>query len=266
MNLKRISIIFIASLILILTIGVISASEDVQTNETLASNEASHVIGDENIGNQTPAEGNQTPVEPVIIPKIKTKVQADQKAAVYKKDSYFKIKLTDNKNSILKNVKLKVKVKSDKMVKTFFIKTNSKGIAKFNTNGFKIGTYKVTITSADERYNVSKKSKLFVGKLYKTVLRFGRLKMLKNNETIKFKVKYDADLGKEVTIVFTKKAIYTKILKAKFVFYKPSTRGLISKMEYSKFKNDKWHWPDKDYTFKYLIYYARVYYISTIKC
>jgi len=33
-------------------------------------------------------------------------------------------------------------------------------------------------------------------------------------------------------------------------------------MEYSKFKNGKWENPDKDYTFRYQIWKARVYYIS----
>lgn len=51
----------------------------------------------------------------------------------YKKSSYFKIKLQDKNNTLLKNVKLKVTVKSGKKVKTFNVKTNSKGIAQFNT-------------------------------------------------------------------------------------------------------------------------------------
>lgn len=281
MNLKRISIIFIASFVLILTVGAISAGEDVQMNETLGFNETSAVAVDDtgyqilnegnqtsdlgneisDDGNQTPDEANQTPKN--VIRPIKTKVQADQKAAIYKKNSYFIIKVKDKKNVLLKNVKLKVTVKSDNMTKKFKIKTNSKGIAKFNTKGLKIGRYKVSITSADENYTVSKTSKLFVGKKYKAILRFGRVKALKNNAIIKFDVKYDSDLGKEVNIIFKKKSKHTMILKAKFIFYNQKTGGLISKLEYSKFKNGKWYWPDKDYTFRDLIYYAKVYYIST---
>lgn len=258
-----------ASIILILSVGAISAGENVQMNETLGFNEILPVAGDDNgyqimnDDNQTSDDGNQTPAENVTIPKIKTKVQADQKAAIYKKNSYFIIKLQDKKNVFLKNVKLKVTVKSDKMAKTFNISTNSKGIAKFNTNGLKIGRYKVSITSADDNYTVSKTSKLFVGKQYKSILRFGRVKVLKNRDIIKFKVKYDNDLGKEVKIIFKKKSKHTLILKAKFVFYNQKTKKLVSKLEYSKFKNGKWHWPDKDYTFRYLIYKAKIYYIST---
>lgn len=258
-NYKRFSIIFIAFLMLVLMVGVISASEDVNMNETVASNGTSPDGGGVDTGNQTPAEN-------VTIPKIKTKVQANQKAVIYKKNSYFTIKLQDKKNVFLKNVKLKVKVKSGKTVKTFNLKTNSKGIAKFNTKGFKIGVHQVSITSGDDNYTISKKSKLFVGKQYTAFLRFGHVKVLKNKEKIKFKVKYDNDLGKEVIFVFKKKAVHTKILKAKFIFYHPKSKKTVSFMEFSKFKNGKWHWPDKDYSFNYLIYKAKVYYISTKKC
>lgn len=270
MNFKGISLVFLASLMLFVMLGTISASEDVQINETLAFNGTSHVVSDvangnqtPDEGNQTPAEGNQTPSENVTVPKIKTKVQADQKSAIYKRNSYFVIKLKDKNNAFLKNVKLKVKVKSAKTVKTFNIKTNSKGIAKFNTKGLKIGVHKVSITSDDENYTVSKTSKIFVGKRYKAILRFRHVKVLKNKEIIRFKVKYDADLGKEVTIAFKKKSVHTKILKAKFIFYDQKAKKFVSKIEYSKFKNGKWHWPDKDYSFRYLIYKAEVYYIST---
>lgn len=270
MNFKSISVIFLASLMLFVILGAVYASDDVGMNETLAFNGTSHVVSDVAIGNQTsdednqtPSEGSQTPSENVTVPKIKTKVQADQKAVIYKKNSYFIIKLQDKKNVFLKNVKLKVKVKSGKTVKTFNIKTNSKGVAKFNTKGLKIGVHKVSITSDDENYTVSKTSKLFVGKRYKAVLRFRHVKVLKNKEIIKFKVKYDNDLGKEVTIAFKKKSIYTKILKVKFIFYDQKAKKFVSKIEYSKFKNGKWYWPDKDYSFRYLIYKAEVFYIST---
>lgn len=95
-----------------------------------------------------------------------------------------------------------------------------------------------------------------------TVLRFSHIKVLKNKDAIKFKVKYDSDKGKEVNIVFKKKAKFTKILKAKFYFYNKKTGKVISKMEYSKFKDGKWHWPDKDYTFRYLLVKAKIHYIS----
>ena len=180
----------------------------------------------------------------------------------YKKSSYFQIKVQDKNKTLLKNIKLKVTVKSGKNIKVFNIKTNSKGIAKFNTKGLKVGKYSVNITSTDENYTVSKTSKIFVGKQYSTMLRFSRVKVLKNKDTIRFKVVYDKDKGKEVTVVFKNKAKYTKILKAKFIFYNPKTKKTVSRMEYSKFKNGKWELPDRDYSFRYLIWKARAYYIS----
>lgn len=194
--------------------------------------------------------------------KIKTSVQADEKAVKYKKSSYFKIKLQDKNKTLLKNVKLKVTVKSGNKIKVFNIKTNSKGIAQFNTKCLKVGKYSVNITADDDNYTVTKTSKIFVGKQYSVLVRFSKIKTLKNKDKIRLKVLYDKDKGKEVTIVFKNKEKYTKILKAKFIFYKPSTRKTVSKMEYSKFKNGKWENPDKDYTFRYQIWKARVYYIS----
>lgn len=253
MNYKKLSIIILALLILIFTIGIISASDDVSVNETSNSN-------------STSADDYNTPInnasENITKPKIKTKVQADEKAVKYKKSSYFKIKLQDKNNVLLNNVKLKVKVTSGKKVKTFNIKTNIRGIAQFNTKGLKIGKHNVQITSLDNNYSVSKKSKIFVGKQYSVMIRFSHVKVLKNKDKLKLRVRYDSDKGKEVTVVFKNKAKFTKILKAKFYFYNPKTKKVVSRMEYSKFKNGKWEWPDKDYSFRYLIYRARVSYIS----
>lgn len=263
MNFKKVSIIFLGLLMLIFAMSAVSASEDMQ-GDTLKSNitipDNATDTDDQGIDNKTIPE-NKTPKNKTP-EKIKTKVQADEKAVKYKKSSYYKIKVQDKNNTLLKNVKLKVVVTSDKKVKTFYIKTNSKGIAQFNTNGLKVGKYKVNITSADSNYTISKTSKIFVGKYYSAVVRFSYVKVLKNKDRIKLKVVYDSDKGKEVTIVFKGKAKFTKILKAKFVFYKPKNKKVVTKKEYSKFKNGKWELPDKDYSFKYQIWKAKVYYIS----
>ena len=274
MNFKGISIILIVSLMLILIAGAVSASEDVDGNETLEANDDSPV-GDAAIqtsvelnetsvvGNDAQDDGNQIPAKNVKIPKIKTRVKADEKAVIYKKNTNYQIKLMNKTNAVLKNVKLKVTVKSGKTVKTFHVKTNSKGIAQFSTKGLGIGEHQVTITSEDGKYSVSKKTKILVGKLHTTTIRFRNLRVLKNGESVMLKVKYDDDRGKEVNIVFKGKAKYTKILKAKFIFYHPKTGKLVSKIEYAKFKNGKWEWPDRDYSFNYLIYKAKIEYIST---
>ena len=253
MKFKKISIILLALLVLVFTLSAISAV-DINSADTLNSDVTSD-------GNGTDID-NQTIPDNSTKEKVKTTVQADEKAVKYKKSSYFKIKLQDKNKVLLKNVKLKVTVKSGKNVKIFNVKTNSKGIAQFNTKGLKVGKYSVKITSGDDNYTVSKSSKIFVGKQYSTILRFAHVKVLKNKDKIKFKVVHDDDKGKEVTVVFKTKAKFTKILKAKFYFYNQKTKKIISRNEYSKFKNGKWKLPDKDYSFRYLLVKARVYYIS----
>lgn len=258
MNIKKLSILALGLLILIFAMSAIFASEDVHQN-TLNTNDTMQNTSTD-VNNQT--INNQTTPENTTKEKIKTSVQADEKAVKYKKSSYFKIKLQDKNKTLLKNVKLKVTVKSGNKIKVFNIKKNSKGIAQFNTKGLKVGKYSVNITSDDDNYTVTKTSKIFVGKQYSVLVRFSKIKTLKNKDKIRLRVLYDKDKGKEVTVVFKNKEKYTKILKAKFIFYKPSTRKTISMMEYSKFKNGKWENPDKDYTFRSMIWKARLYYIS----
>ena len=99
-------------------------------------------------------------------------------------------------------MKLKVIVKSGKKVKTFSIKTNSKDIAQFNTKGLKVGKYSVNITSADDNYAVTKTSKIFVGKQYSALVRFSKIKTLKNKNRIKLKVVYDSDKTKTLIKIY----------------------------------------------------------------
>ena len=104
MNFKGISIILIVSLMLILIAGAVSASEDIDGNETLEANDDSPV-GDAAIqtpvelnetsvvGNDAQDDGNQIPAKNVKIPKIKTRVKADEKAVRYNKNTNYQIKL-----------------------------------------------------------------------------------------------------------------------------------------------------------------------------
>lgn len=89
----------------------------------------------------------------VKITKAKTSVKAPKITAKYKKSKYFKITVKSNKKAV-KKLLLKVKIGK----KTYKIKTDSKGIAKFNTKKLKKGTYKVKITSGNTNYAVSKTS------------------------------------------------------------------------------------------------------------
>ena len=97
----------------------------------------------------------------ITIKKAPTTVKAPKLTAKYKKSKYFKLTVKNKASKkAVKNTYVKVKI--DK--KTFKIKTNSKGIAKFNTNKLKIGKHKVTISSGNANYIMSGKSVIIIKK------------------------------------------------------------------------------------------------------
>lgn len=91
----------------------------------------------------------------IKINKAKTKVSAPKLTSKYKKSAKFKIKIKNKAtNKIVKNLKLSVKIGKNK----YTLKTNSKGIASFNTKKLGVGKYTVTIKSKNSKYSVSAKS------------------------------------------------------------------------------------------------------------
>ena len=100
-------------------------------------------------------------------PKTKTKVRVPPGLAVtYKKKGIFKVKIEDRYDDEISHAKIKVKIGTGSKAKTFSVKTNSYGVAKINTKSLKIGAHKVVIISNDDRYDIYKTSKIFVGKQY----------------------------------------------------------------------------------------------------
>ena len=97
----------------------------------------------------------------VKITKAKTKVKAPKVVGKLGQSKYFKITVKHSvSKKAVKKLKLKVKVYTGKKAKTYVIKTNKKGIAKFNTKKLKRGLHKVVILSANKNYIVSKKSSI----------------------------------------------------------------------------------------------------------
>lgn len=267
MKIKKFTLILIAFVTLILSMGIICASENISDLETQDNNidvEASADTSDAEILKENSTQTQQnTPSTTTTSPskqKIKTKVEADQKAVKYKKSTYFKVKVEDRYDDDIpiKNVKLKIKVGN----KEFKVKTNSYGVAKINTKTLKKGTHKVVITSLDERYSISKTSKIFVGKQYTATLKSKSTKTLKNKDVIRLKFRNDFD-EKEVKVVFKKKAKFTKILKAKFVFKDKKTGRTVVKTDNCDWDDGKWEMPDADYPNRYTLVNVKVYYIST---
>lgn len=271
MNIKKLTLIFIAFVTLILSMGIISASEDIaelQTPEKDIDVAASTNVRDASVlkenSTQTPPEQTapaKTTTQPAVKNKIKTNVEADQKAVKYKKSTYFKVKVEDRYDDDIpiEHVKLKIKVGK----KIFKVKTNSYGVAKINTKSLKKGTHKVVITSLDDKYSIYKTSKIFVGKQYTAILKStSAKKTLKNKDVIGLKVKNDFD-EKDAKVVFKKKAKSTKILKAKFFFKNKKTGRTVVKTDNCDWDDGKWELPDTDYLNRYALVKVKVYYIST---
>ena len=86
----------------------------------------------------------------VKAPKVKFK---------YKKSKYFKVTIKNKKTKkAIKGLKIKLKVYTGKKYKVYKIKTNKKGVAKFNTKKLKRGKHKVIITSLNKNYAINKNS------------------------------------------------------------------------------------------------------------
>lgn len=97
----------------------------------------------------------------VKITKAKTIITAPKVTNKFKKSKYFKVTVKNKATQkAVKNTYVKVKI--DK--KTYKLKTNSKGIAKFNTKKLKIGKHKVSITSGNTNYQMSGKSAITIKK------------------------------------------------------------------------------------------------------
>ena len=97
----------------------------------------------------------------IIRIKVPTTVKAPKIVAKYKKSNYFKVTLKKKSNKkALNAIKLKLKVYTGKKFKTITIKTNKRGIAKFNTKNLKKGKHKVIVSSDNTYYLISKKSSI----------------------------------------------------------------------------------------------------------
>ena len=99
----------------------------------------------------------------ITLNKAKTIVSAPKVSVKYKAKKYFKVAVKHySTKKYISGLKLKLKVYTGKKFKTYYVKTNSKGIANFNTKSLKRGNHKVVILSANGNYIVSKTSSIRV--------------------------------------------------------------------------------------------------------
>lgn len=91
----------------------------------------------------------------IKVKKAKATVKAPKVSNKYKKSKYFKVTLKHKTTKkAVKNTWIKLKIGK----KTYKVKTNSKGIAKFNTKKLTIGKHSVKITSGNSNYIIKAKS------------------------------------------------------------------------------------------------------------
>ena len=97
----------------------------------------------------------------IKIKKLATVVKAPKVTKRYKKSKYFKVsvKLKSTKKPLNK-FKVKLRIYTGKKYKTYTIKTNKKGIAKFNTKKLKRGKHKVVLLSGNSNYKLSGKTSI----------------------------------------------------------------------------------------------------------
>ena len=100
------------------------------------------------------------------VPKAVEKliVYAPSKVVKYGNNTLFKIEVKNGYGYPVKNILLKVNVFSGKKYKTYNLKTDLKGVAKFNTKSLSLGSHGLVIKSGDKNYLLSNVSKIVVNK------------------------------------------------------------------------------------------------------
>lgn len=263
MNLKYLTI-FLALSILVLSVGAISAAEDIDndvleenTNNDVSNIDQSNVdeiksiesedtvvkASNENTNTQTTTTTSDTTKT-----VKKTTVSTPNTKFIFKRNSKLKITIKDKQtNKTIKNLKIAFKIKNGKKYKTYTLKTNSKGVATFSTKKLSLGFHKFTITSKNSNYKVNKKDSVFIGNLYYTTLKMGGAKKLKNGDEIRtFMQKKNQQSSKGVyTDIWytggnnpdkaTPEPKYSQIYSAKFFFKNKKTGKIVTVTTYGKY-------------------------------
>lgn len=253
MYLKKLVIISLIILSLVVCISAVSA-------ENSTANDVSDSTQDTVASDNTPAQTTTKTVKKN--PKLRdSDIDVDDAVVVHKKKSYFKVKVEDDDKRV-KNFKLKIKVYTKSKSKSYTIKTNSKGIAKFNTKVLKRGNHKVVITDADKVNKFKKIGYIFVGKKHTLTLKPDTSKKLKNKDVIRVYTKYDDD-DKELKVGFKGKAKKTNIIKSIFYLKNKATGKIVKKVDYTDdFEHAKWQYPDIEYSNRFIAYKVKITYVT----
>ena len=148
-----------------------------------------------------------------------------------------------NKLEFHKNVKLVVKVKINGKTKTYKVTTGKNGEAKvLNVKNLKVGTYKVTVTSNDTKFNVKEKGfiGIFSKKTKSVTIKMGKSKKLRGDTFEAFFVTKNGQNNKGIYVnnYNTKTpfdgAPHCLILKAKLFLKNKKTGKTVTKTIKSK--------------------------------
>lgn len=261
MKMKYLSI-FIALLILILSVGAVSAAEDNNDTISVDENDPDDTLSiDQSIDDvksieevnkdvkTTNSNSTSTTSTSNTTNATKTSVSTPDTTFLYKRKSTLKITIKDKiTKKPIKNLKILFTIKNNKKTKTYTLKTNEKGVATFNTKKLSPGYHKFVITSKNSKYEVNKKDYLFIGNLYADTVNMGKTKKLRNGDAITtFVQKKDAQFQKGVNTDSwctggdnsdnaSPSAKYTKIIKAKFYFKNKKTGKIITKKSKGELK------------------------------
>jgi hypothetical protein len=95
--------------------------------------------------------------------KVPTIITAPSVSNKFNTTKYFKVTLKNkNTNKALSKTKFKIKLTGNGKTKVYTLKTDIKGVAKFNTKNLAVGKYSVVLSPATNKYLISGKSKITI--------------------------------------------------------------------------------------------------------
>lgn len=157
----------------------------------------------------------------VTVNKATAVIKASKVTVAYKKSGLWTLTLVDSRNNKpISNMLLTLKVYTGKKYKTVKIKTNSKGVASYQTKKLSKGTHKVKVSAQDSRYNFNTlsssikviKQKAIKFKVQKTTAKDGAQLLI---QVLNKKTKKPINGVKVKLLIYTGKKYKTITLKTK---------------------------------------------------
>ena len=95
--------------------------------------------------------------------KIPTIIRAPEVTNHFNQTKYFKITVKNKKTgNLISNLKIKIKISAGDKTNVYIIKTDKNGLAKLNTKDLLVGTHKVILYPASDKYLISAKSTIII--------------------------------------------------------------------------------------------------------